>query len=309
MAAVAWVPNAALADQMEKPDAPVVVPQPTPRPAPAPAPAETPPPRMRYVPPITQPIFNEPAEITTELRPIFLYHRIPNNFVSDGGRVIGIAVQARAAITDRLAFIATKDGYTDINFDSVLPDEEGFLNIAAGLKYAVYAKPDAGRFVTLGLRYEAPIGDLETAGIKLQGGGDGMLDGFVTATTALGDKAGLQGSIGYDGAIDTDHDSSFLHASVHGDYEVVKNLFGVLEFNMQSTLDRGNRTDGAAVGSFEGFDVFNFGNTQSGTVVTAGFGARWRAWDHLIFGAAYELPLDRKDVIQDRVTVDAVLHF
>jgi hypothetical protein len=136
-----------------------------------------------------------------------------------------------------------------------------------------------------------------------------MLNGFVTATTELGDKAGLQGSIGYDGAIDTDHDSSFLHASLHGDYEVVKNLFGVLELNMVSTLDQGDRVDGATVGSFEGLDVFNFGNTQSGTVVTAGFGARFRVWDHLIFGAAYELPLDRKDITEDRVTVDAVLHF
>ena len=47
------------------------------------------------------------------------------------------------ALTDRLGFIASKDGYADIDFKGVLPDESGFANISLGLKYAVFWDPAA----------------------------------------------------------------------------------------------------------------------------------------------------------------------
>lgn len=306
--------GSAFADTYEETPPPISVPPPEEAPPAAPAPAEEPKKKpMRYVPPVGQPIFNEPAQITTEIRPIYMYHEIPNSFPSNGGRVHAVALQLRAAITDRLAFIATKDGWMDINFDDTLKDEDGFLNIAAGLKYAVISQPENDTFVSVGLRYEAPTGNLKTAikgapnsDITLQGNGDGMIDVFITGVRPIGEKASIQASLGYDGAIDSNKNSSFLHAHVHGDYEIVKNLYGVLELSMIATADHGDELD---IGSFEGEDVFNFGNEDSNTIFPFAVGARYRVTDNFILGSAYEFPLDHKDITQQRVYVDAVLHF
>lgn len=298
--------GSALADTYEETPPAISVPAPEPAPPP-PAPVEEPKKKaMRYVPPVGQPFFNEPAQITTEIRPVYIYHEIPNSFPSNGGRVHAVAVQLRAAITDRLAFIATKDGWMDINFDNNLDDEDGFLNIAAGFKYALMADPETGTFLTVGLRYEAPTGNLESSGIDLQGNGDGMIDGFITGTRMIGEKASIQASLGYDGAIDSDENSSFLHAHLHGDYEIVKNLYGILELNMIATADNG---DNINIGSFEGEDVFNFGNDDSNTIFPFAVGARYRVTDNVILGTAYEFPLDHKDITEQRVYVDAVIHF
>jgi hypothetical protein len=264
----------------------------------------------RYVPPITGAIVNESPYITTEIRPIYMYHWIPDSFVTNGGYAQIFAVQLRAAVTDRLAVIATKDGYADLHFDDVLPDDDGFVNIAAGLKYAVLDDADDEQILTIGLRYEAPTGNLESAGIDMQGTGDGLVDVFVTGATAIGDRAGVQASAGVNMALDTDNDSSSFHAAVHADYELVDTLFAVFETNLISTIIEGDRTDSSAVGSFEGFDVVNFGSTDSGTVVTLGFGARVQVTDCIQFGTAYEFAAtDREDIFEQRLTFDGVFEF
>ncbi|MFQ5478731.1 MAG: hypothetical protein ACE5E4_08950 [Candidatus Binatia bacterium] len=264
----------------------------------------------RYVPPVSSPIFNEPPQITTEIRPIYLYNWIPGSFVTGGGYISLFAVQLRAAITERLAFIATKDGYADIHFDAVLPDEEGLANVAAGLKYALVADSEKGDYLSAGFRYEAPLGHLETAGINMQGDGDGFVDVFLTGSTMLGERSGLQASAGFDLPLDDDNDSALFHASLHTDCEVKPGLFALVELNLVSTIDEGTRTDAGAVGSFEGFDIVNFGNNDSGTVTTLAFGARYRISDNLYAGLAWEVPVSsREDIIDQRLTTDAVIVF
>src|SRR3546814_3497615 len=58
----------------------------------------------RYVPPLTNPVFNETPYITTEARAIYLYNRLPNDFVTGGGYVNLVALQLRLALTERLGF-------------------------------------------------------------------------------------------------------------------------------------------------------------------------------------------------------------
>jgi hypothetical protein len=266
--------------------------------------------KRRYVPPITMPIYNETARITTELRPFYMYHVIPSSFVTNGGHINVVAVQARAAITERLGFIATKDGYADINFASTSPvsGDDGFVNITAGFKYAVISNPEEDAFFSLGLRYEAPSGDLDVGPIELQGTGDGFLDFFMTGERTIGDRFGIQGSFGVNLAMDSGNDTSFIHSSIHADADLIKNiLFGVLEFNVISTADRADRTDGSVFGSFEGYDLVNFGNSESGTVFTAGFGLRAQLHERVLFGVAFEVPFGgRKDMFDYRWTTDFV---
>ena len=263
----------------------------------------------RYVPPLTNPIFNETPYITTEARAFYFYHSLPDDFVTEGGHVNLVALQLRLALTERLGFIATKDGYADFHFDEVLEDTDGFANIALGFKYALLSDPVNEGILTAGLRYEIPINDLETGGIELQGDGDGFLNPFITGARAFGDF-GLQASFGANFALDPDEDTSILHYSLHADYEVLPGLFPILELNGFTAFDNGDRLTGP-LGDLDGVDVLNFGSDNRGTTVTIGGGARYRLNDHLQFGLGAETPItDKDDTIFDyRVYFDIVASF
>ena len=183
---------------------------------------------------------------------------------------------------------------------------DGFLNISLGFKYALISNPKTNSIFTVGIEYEPPTGTLSSASIDMQGEGDGLIDFFVTGAKAF-DKLGLQGSTGFDIALDGDHDSSFWHWSAHVDYEIVENFFPLLELNGISTIDDGTRT---GIAPFEGNDIVNFGSTDSGSVVTLGAGARYKINDHVQVGAGYEFPItDREDLFNWRTNFDMVITF
>lgn len=261
----------------------------------------------RYVPPLTNPLFNETPYITTEARAIYFYHALPNDFVTGGGDVNLVALQLRVALTERLGFIATKDGYADFQFDDVLEDESGFANIAFGFKYAIISEPEDETLLTLGLRYEIPVNDLETSGIELQGDGDGFLNPFVTGATTFGDL-GLQASFGANIALDGDADTSIVHYSAHADYEVLPGFFPLIEVNGFTPIDHGNRLTGA-LGDLDGVDVLNFGSDDRDTTVTVGGGFRYQFNDNVQIGLGGETPITDKDdsIFDYRVYFDLVL--
>lgn len=268
----------------------------------------------RYVPPLTFPYFNESAQIRNEIRPLYFYNHIPDDFVSvggfdSGGDIHAFTVQGRAAITDRWAILVTKNGYADVKFDDLLPSDDGGLNFAFGAKYAALSLPESDTYLTGGIKYEAPSGDIESGNIELQGGGDGFFDLFVSLESVLWRRLGVQSSSGFHIAVDPDHDATSFHASIHADYEVVKNLFGVIESNVLTTIEEGDRTDSSVLGSFEGYDVLSFGSTSAGTVATVGLGTRYRLGRYALFGLYYELPVTaRKDIIDYRIGCDLVFH-
>lgn len=133
-----------------------------------------------------------------------------------------------------------------------------------------------------------------------------MIDLFVTGAKAYG-KLGLQGSTGFDLAIDGDHDSSFWHWSGSVNYELFKNFFPLIELNGLTTISDGNRT---GIASFEGNDIVNFGSTDSGTVVTLGAGARYKFNKHIQMGAGYERAVSgQKDLFDWRTNVDFVISY
>src|SRR3546814_18667441 len=110
----------------------------------------------RYVPPLTNPVFNETPYITTEARAIYLYNRLPNDFVTGGGYVNLVALQLRLALTQRLGFIANKDGYADAPFAEALDDEDGFSKLAYGFKYAIPSQPERASLRKEGTRSAPP---------------------------------------------------------------------------------------------------------------------------------------------------------
>jgi hypothetical protein len=61
--------------------------------------------------PLSMPTVNEDPRPTTEIRPMYMYTKISDAFLTRGGHYHVVAIQLRAALTDRIGFIATKDGY------------------------------------------------------------------------------------------------------------------------------------------------------------------------------------------------------
>lgn len=59
-------------------------------------------------------LFEDPY-ITTGLNFVYVYQRLPEGPVFDGGEAQVLALQIRAAITEKLGFIATKDGRTSLS--------------------------------------------------------------------------------------------------------------------------------------------------------------------------------------------------
>jgi hypothetical protein len=260
----------------------------------------------RYVPPLAQPYFNETPYITTEARLVYLYNEIPKGFVTGGGSINIFAAQIRLALTERLGLIATKDGYTILKFDNVLPNSDGFENISLGFKYALFQRPEEEEIISFGIRYEPPTGSLSTGGINLQGKGDGFLDYFLTGGKS-NNKWGIQGSLGIQQALDTDYNSSFFHWHAHIDYEMFKNLFPLIELNGLTAVDDGNRTE---ISDFEGNDAANFGNTSSKHVVSGTAGFRYRFTKNTILGVGYETALtEQKDLLEYRTNLDLTIHF
>lgn len=257
----------------------------------------------RYIPAISNPLFNETPYITTEIRPIVLVNEIPDDFVTSGGTIKIIAAEIRIALSDRLGFIASKDGYAELEFDSVLPDEDGGANVSLGLKYAVYANPTSNSIFTVGFEYEVPVGSLETGGISLQGDGDGFVDLFASGATTVG-KWGFQGNVGYNAALDSKHDSSMIHLSGHVNYQLNDIVYPTLELNVFSTTKNGDRLPF----DFEGLDLVNFGSADSGTVTTFAVGSRFVFSDNVSLGVAYERPLSsREDIMDWRAYGDLVI--
>ncbi len=263
----------------------------------------------RYVPPLTNPIFNETPYVTTEARAFYLYNEIPDQFVTDGGHFHLWALQLRLAITERLGFIATKDGYVDAYFDEVLEDEDGFANIALGFKYAIISEPETETLLTAGLRYEIPIQDLEASGLELQGNGDGFLNPFITGTRTFGDF-GLQASFGANLALRPSEDTSILHYSLHADYELFPGFFPMLELNGYTAISNGNRSQGV-ISQIDGVDALNFGSKDRDTTIALGGGVRYRFNDNWQLGFGGETPLtdDDNTIMDYRVYLDLVLSY
>ena len=262
-------------------------------------------PLSRIASPVSNPVNFEDPRIESNIRPIFAYHSINDNFVTGGGDVQIYALQLRYAINDRLAVIATKDGLVDLNPSAVLPHHTGFANIAGGLKYAFYK--DSNSIGSAGLRYEAPTGNKRV----LEGEGKGMINPFLSAATSIGSGEYPLNVVGYTGLrIPTaSSDSGFYDASLHFDTEIgaISPLVEVNLFHVTSAGDRLPIPD-------EGQDFFNLGASQSNgeTMVTGAAGARVKFCDNISWGAAYEFPIARGPgtrITEWRITTDLIYSF
>ncbi len=252
--------------------------------------------------PVTNPIFFEDAVIRSEIRPIFAYHNLHNDFIAGGGSAQLYALQIRCAITDRLAFIATQDGYFNINNDA-LSNPDGWMDLAAGFKYALIDNQPAQFILTPGLTFHIPTGDDQI----FQGRGSGEFNPFVSFQKGFGDLH-LSGNLGVRLPIDGDEQSTLAHYSLMLDHYTCRWFIPFVSFNAFSVLNDGK---GLPINS-EGYDVINFGSSQSNgaTQGLLGVGFRSRIPKNLDVGIAYEKSVvGPHDLTDDRFTFDLCIRF
>jgi len=227
-------------------------------------------PFAEFISPVSNPTNFEDARIESDVRLIYIYHSINNNFLGDvstlglpqvqppGGNAQILSLQARIKLTDRLALIATKDSYVWLNTahdtDGVVSDGSAYANVAAGLKYNFFRDVTLPALATAGLRYEPPSGEpqvlqgsvfrthnlsaLGLPDVDLHKRGNGMLNVF--ASGVWGDRnlhvlAYTGPRLALSGL-----DSSFWDLSVHADYKVW-NLYPLIELNWIHVLEGGSR--------------------------------------------------------------------
>ena len=254
--------------------------------------------------PLGQPVYFESPFNDSGLRAFYLRHEFADGSALMGGNLTIYALQARLALTERLAFIATKDGYSELE-TGLLPDDEGWNDIAIGFKYVLLADRNDDVVVTSGLRYMAENG---TRSI-LQGGVDEWSP-FVSAAKGF-DNLHLLGNVTLRVPGDSDDGNVVGHWDAHLDYSVNPDdeaVFAPLvEVHGVHYLD-----DGATGLPIGGLDYANLGTQPSENFVAwAGIGARLEIKRQFEIGACYEFALTDPDddIMDSRVTVDFIVRW
>lgn len=280
--------------------------------------------------PIVAPFLFEDPFVVTGAYPYYVYHEFPGSSALGDGSVHIAAVQLRIALTERLGFVATKDGYAWLRpdrslagSDDILGDREGFLNLGFGLKYLLHEDRDAGFLVSGVLRYEAPSG----AGDVLHGEGDGLVLPSLAAAWDAG-PVRLVGDLGANVPLDQGEQGNSLFYHLYAETELAEAASPFLQLSGIHYLTSGDgelavETDLGALplstaqsalgtGPFEGADYAVLGSegVDNQDLVTLAAGVHVPLAEHVTLSAAYEYPLsERKGIFRQRVTTSLAIEF
>jgi len=270
-------------------------------------------------------LFEDPF-ITTGAQLVGIYHEYPGHSVFEGGELGVLALQVRLALTDRLAFIATKDGYVWHRPDlDILPNADGFYDISMGFKYALLQNREKNYIVSPSFRIDIPVGQTRV----YQNLGSGV--GIPALSAAWGwENFHLIGDFGARLPFDMGLESTSLFWNLHLDYALFEHFVPLVEFGGMHWTGTGDGSRGIRTrtvlgtvsldqaqallqtGGFEGVDVANLGSRNVGGngIVIGSFGARFPVNKHLSFGGVYSFPLtDRDDIWKQRATLNVLLEF
>ena len=268
--------------------------------------------------PVCNPIFFEDPRITSELRPVYMYHFLPNTFDYAGGKVpLGgdvqvFALQFRYAFTAKLALIATKDGYIEYqpkhsNGLETLDHHYGFADIAAGLKYQLIDDEDNQFVLTPGFTVTLPTGSTAV----YQGYGAGEWNLFSSAEKGWG-QFHLTGNAGFRIPNNFAEETAQVHYSAQADYYLSQYLIPFVAVNGYTILSNGDHNRLGVPLNTELYDLINAGSTEARgtTQFTVGGGVRSRLVKNVDVGVSYEAGVvDPVGIFEGRVTADLIWRF
>ncbi|MEO1857453.1 MAG: transporter [Rubritalea sp.] len=283
------------------------------------APVATPDAFTNAITPISNPTLHGNPLPQTNVHAMLMHQRLSNGInvgngaatAPLGGDLNLVAVQLEYAFNERFSLIASKDGYIDFNPNNTLTEENGFANIAAGVKYAfIYDEPS--QFVFSGSAVlEVPTGNRDV----LQGYGDSSVN-LIASALKIHDAWQFSGAAGVQLPFDTKEQSVIGFASAHVSYHVTERFVPLVELNWFRVISEGEGTGHVAssLADFEGGDLINLGSVNASAnkdIVTAAIGARYKLTDRVNLGAAYEIPLtdEEANLMKSRVTLDVVWTF
>lgn len=250
--------------------------------------------------PITSPYYHEDSFITSDLRAWYLNHEIDTL----GGDVTVAALQIRLALTSKIQLVANKDGYTRFS-GGTLNGQDGFNDIALGLKYAFVQDWENQFHLAGGLGYEFDWGEEEA----LQN--TDQIRFWLSMNKAY-DRLHLGGTVNYLMTANQNQGkygaSDMLTFHLHSDYYLNEWLSPVFEVNGYIVK---NDTNGGVLG-LSGIDAISLDSGGNNDVWTAALGAEVRPphWNDVSLRVAYEREItDNTSIFDSRWTFSAVYAF
>ncbi|MCX7666168.1 MAG: hypothetical protein N2112_11545 [Gemmataceae bacterium] len=266
----------------------------------------------RMASPVTNPFYAEDPRALTELRPIFMYQRIPDSqYYYRGGNLSFFGGQARLALSDRFSVVLNKIGGVNINpgRDSGLPSSTVFTELWLGPKFTFLRDVEDHTIGAFGLTFQLPLGGASF----FQNTGSLSLVPYFTYATRL-DRTpygtfGVLNTVGYSFGTSNAR-SDFLYNTLHLDidWQDEHRIFPLVELTWFHYTSGGQERPFLA---FEGADLANIGASASGRdYLNIAVGARFMLTEAVQFGVAAEFPLlGTRDLNAFRMTFDLIWRY
>lgn len=263
-----------------------------------------------FISPVTNPFLFEDPRSLTEVRPIYLYQKVPSGQADfGGGKLSYFGVQGRLAVTERLSFVINKFGGTWFTSGGPADGGSGFAELWLGPKYTFIRNEETGSLLAGGLQFQLPIGSRPA----YQRTGSLSLVPWVTYGQNLfreNSWGSFNALVGASYALSTNSArSDYLTLSGHLDWDVRNwhRFYPLVEMNYYLYTANGNTTP---IG-IEGRDLVNFGGQAKGKgLLTMAFGARGKISESVQAGAAIEFPIaGPRDLFQYRFTLDLIFRY
>lgn len=256
-----------------------------------------------FIGPISNPILAKDPRSLTEARMLFIQDHIDQGN-SVGGNFQVYAMQVRVALTDRLTFIADKDGYVVLH-PKAGGNLDGWLNLNAGLKYVLIRDVENQFLLSSGFMFEMPTGEAR----DFNHNGDGIFTFFLAGGKEFCNQIHLLGTVGYQLPLDSSANSTFFYTSWHLDKQI-GNFYPLIELNWFHYVASGDHGIPAVLGEGDGLINFGTSGVTNNDLVTMALGAAYRISPHAQIGVAWEVPIsNRHDLINNRVTAEFIIRY
>ena len=265
-----------------------------------------------FISPVSNPFLFEDPRALTEVRPLFIYQKVPSAVPGmSGGNIVFVGATGRVAFTDRVSFVINKLGGIGLNpsenFDG-RGDRFGFAELWLGPKFTFIRDVDNGRLLAGGLQFQIPIGGANV----YQNTGTLSLVPYATyagnfLASEHGSFNGLVGT-GYSASTNSQR-SDYYYLSTHLDYDVhnTHRFYPLAELNYFLYTTNGT----SSFLPYEGRDLINFGSrANKSNLMTWALGGRGKFSPNAEIGGVFEGPLfGNRDLFQYRFTIDFILRY